>query len=85
MSPLTEIMTFIAACVSLLATPGPTNTLLATSGAEAGWRRSVHLLAAELSGYLLAIATLQFALGPVIASLPIFGAALQAVAAVHLI
>lgn len=80
-----DVIPFIAACLSLLATPGPTNTLLATSGAEAGWRRSLQLLVAELAGYLLAIGVLRFALGPIIASRPIFEAALQAVVAAYLI
>ena len=78
-------MAFIAVCASLLATPGPTNTLLATSGAEVGWRRSVPLLAAELFGYLLAIAILRLALGPFIVSRPIVAAALQAVVALYLV
>lgn len=80
-----DIMAFVAACLSLLATPGPTNTLLATSGAESGLRRSVPLLAAELSGYLLAISVLRFVLGPFVASRPVFGVALQIVVTLYLI
>lgn len=80
-----SLLAFMAVCASLLATPGPTNTLLATSGAEIGWRRSAALLAAELLGYLLAIAILRQALGPFIASLPIAATALQAVVALYLV
>lgn len=80
-----SLLAFIAVCASLLATPGPTNTLLATSGAEIGWRRSAALLAAELLGYLLAIAILRLALGPLIASRPIVATALQAGVALYLV
>ena len=80
-----SLLAFIAVCASLLATPGPTNTLLATSGAEIGWRRSAALLAAELLGYLLAIAILRLALGPFIASRPIVATALQAGVALYLV
>ncbi len=80
-----SLLAFIAVCASLLGTPGPTNTLLATSGAEVGWRRSASLLAAELLGYLLAIAVLRLAFGPFIASRPIVATVLQAVVALYLV
>lgn len=78
-------VTFIAATLSLLATPGPTNTLLATSGAGVGAYRSVHLLMAELSGYLLAIVLLRCILGPFIAAVPVFGVGLGIAVAIYLI
>ena len=56
---MNEPLLFLAAVLTLLGTPGPTNTLLATSGAVAGLRRSLALLVAELAGYLLAIATIR--------------------------
>lgn len=46
---------FILAVLGLLATPGPTNTLMAASGAQRGVGKSLHLLAGELGGYAIAI------------------------------
>jgi hypothetical protein len=76
---------FVVASASLLAIPGPTNTLLATSGASIGLRRSAHLLAAELGGYLSTIAILRFFLGPWIAATPTLGGALRMAVAIYLI
>lgn len=52
---MTSPTLFILAIVILLFTPGPTNTLLWASGASVGVRRSLHLLVAELLGYLASI------------------------------
>ena len=76
---------FIIGTLSLLATPGPTNTLLATAGAGNGFRRSLPLLAAELSGYLIAILGLRTVVGPVVAAVPAFGLALRVVVVLYLI
>ena len=46
---------FIGFVASILFTPGPTNTLLASSGIRIGFRRSILLIPAEAFGYLLAI------------------------------
>lgn len=46
------------AVLALLATPGPTNTLLALAGAERGWRGALRLIPAELCGYLAAVVPL---------------------------
>jgi threonine/homoserine/homoserine lactone efflux protein len=72
-----EPLTFMAASVALLLTPGPTNTLLATSGAAIGMRRSLPLLGAEVSGYLLAISVLHGIFGPVIGTYPAIELALR--------
>lgn len=45
---------FLLAVAVILLTPGPTNTLLATSGSSVGLRRSLVLLPFEGLGYLLA-------------------------------
>lgn len=77
--------TFAAAALSLLAAPGPTNTLLATSGAEVGLRRSLPLLGAEIGGYLLAILLLRALIGPLMAANPQFAATLHGAVVVYLL
>jgi threonine/homoserine/homoserine lactone efflux protein len=76
---------FVAATVSLLATPGPTNMLLATAGASAGLYRSAHLLIAELSGYLFSIALLRSLLAPFIMAHPALEITLRLTAASYLV
>lgn len=56
---------FTLAAAALLLTPGPTNTLMAISGTERGWRRAQPLMLAELAAYL--IVTLPLALAGQIA------------------
>ncbi|MFG1298492.1 hypothetical protein V5F49_01730 [Xanthobacter sp. V3C-3] len=46
-------LAFLVAIWALLLTPGPTNTLLALSGASSGLARSVRLMPAEIAAYLL--------------------------------
>jgi threonine/homoserine/homoserine lactone efflux protein len=81
---MSDPLLFILAVLMLLGTPGPTNTLLATSGAVAGVRRSLLLLAGELSGYLVAIAAIRIVLGPVFAAYLLIGSALKVAVAVYL-
>ena len=58
------------ACLALLATPGPTNTLMALAGAERGATRALRLIPAELAGYLLTVVPLALAGAPLAAALP---------------
>jgi threonine/homoserine/homoserine lactone efflux protein len=81
---MTEPVAFLLAVVALLATPGPTNTLLAASGASEGVRASLRLMPAELAGYLLAILPLVLVAGPAVAATPAAATALKAAAAVWL-
>jgi threonine/homoserine/homoserine lactone efflux protein len=76
---------FLLAVGMLLATPGPTNTLMATAGASDGVQRSLALLAAELFGYLIAIAAIRIVLGPIIQVYPSAGTALKLAVAGYLI
>jgi len=80
-----DVLTFLLGTLALLATPGPTNTLLATSGAVSGLRRSLPLLCGELAGYLVAIAVLHAVVGPVVAALPLFGIALRIAVCLYLV
>lgn len=81
---MTDPILFLLAVLSLLATPGPTNTLLATAGATVGVKRSLVMLIGELGGYLIGIAILRLVLGPVIAAQPVVGIALKVAVALYL-
>jgi threonine/homoserine/homoserine lactone efflux protein len=65
-----DLWLFALATFALLATPGPTNTLLATAGALSGIRRASVLLVGEIVGYLTTITLLLTALGPIINAQP---------------
>ncbi len=80
-----ELAPFVMACLPLLAAPGPTNALLSTSGAARGVWGSLPLIAAELSGYLLAILLLRVLVSPFIAVVPALGIALRIAAVLYLI
>jgi threonine/homoserine/homoserine lactone efflux protein len=75
---------FTLASFALLATPGPTNTLLATSGASAGFRRSAHLVVAEMLGYLISITTLSLVIGPLVRASHTFDIVLRVLCALFL-
>jgi threonine/homoserine/homoserine lactone efflux protein len=82
---MNEIMTFTLGAVALLATPGPTNTLLATSGATRGVKASLPLLIGEAAGYVLAIVALRAAVGPLVAAEPAFAQILSGAICAYLI
>lgn len=82
---VTDPWLFLVAIVALLAAPGPTNVLLATGGALAGFRRALPLLGAELAGYALAVGLIRLVLVPLTEDRPAFGVAIKVVVAIYLI
>jgi threonine/homoserine/homoserine lactone efflux protein len=75
---------FALATLTLLVAPGPTNTLLAASGAAIGVVRSLPLLAAVVAAYLIAIVMIRLVLGPVVAAAPQVAIALKVAVALYL-
>ncbi|MGL3608840.1 LysE family translocator [Rhizobium sp. G187] len=66
-----SLSAFAIAVLLLLLTPGPTNTLLAVSGASRGLKASLPLIAAELAGYLTTILPLVFLAAPLLSDQPL--------------
>lgn len=62
---------FIGLVISILLTPGPTNTLLASSGIQVGLRKSFRLIPAEAFGYLISISLWGFLIGKISVHLPL--------------
>ncbi|WP_246727453.1 hypothetical protein [Agrobacterium sp. MA01] len=65
-----SLSAFAFAVLLLLLTPGPTNTLLAVSGATRGLKASLPLIGAECAGYLTAIVPLVFFAAPLLIDQP---------------
>lgn len=82
---MNDPLAFALAVLALLAVPGPTNTLLAASGAAAGYRRSLRLLPAELGGYWIAIGVLLLVVGPLAAAHPFVPILSKLVASLYLV
>lgn len=68
---MTTPSVFIFATLLLLLTPGPTNTLLWSSGAVVGIRRSMPLQLGEMLGYALAITAILVVFEPILQRLPV--------------
>lgn len=76
---------FSMAVLALLATPGPTNTLLATAGAVRGFRRALPLLVVEGVAYLTAILATHLVLRPVLEAHPALRDGLKIAVAAYLL
>lgn len=76
-----DFLPFVLAVLGLLIVPGPTNTLMAAAGATRGVRRSLHLIAGELGGYLIAITVWTELVGAAAAAQPLIGVAAKLIAA----
>jgi threonine/homoserine/homoserine lactone efflux protein len=73
------------AVLTILGTPGPTNSLLATAGATAGLRRSLSLIPGEAAGYLIAILALGMLVGPAMAASPVLAMVLRLAVGAYLL
>lgn len=82
---MAHLFPFVVAVATLLAVPGPTNTVLAAAGATTGFARSTKLLLAAVGGYLAAIGFYSLVLGPTVAGSLTFAAALKLVASAYLV
>jgi threonine/homoserine/homoserine lactone efflux protein len=76
---------FIGLVITILLTPGPTNTLLASSGIQVGVRRSLLLIPAEAVGYIIAISAWGMLIGKVSATLPVLPVFLKLLSAGYIV
>ncbi|NNH88738.1 LysE family translocator [Acinetobacter terrae] len=76
---------FIGLVVTILLTPGPTNTLLASSGIQVGVRKSLRLIPAESIGYLISITVWGIIIGTVSSRFPILPIFLKLLSALYII
>jgi threonine/homoserine/homoserine lactone efflux protein len=79
-----NLVLFVSSVLLVLIVPGPTNTLLATSGATVGFRRSLPLLVGELAGYLTSILLIQALLKPAMSGTPSIALAMRIAAGAYL-
>lgn len=76
---------FLGSVITILFTPGPTNTLLASSGVRVGLKTSLKLIPAETLGYLIAITAWGLMIGLVEQRLPVLPKLLQLLSASYML
>lgn len=76
---------FIGLVITILFTPGPTNTLLASSGIQVGVKKSFRLIPAEAIGYLISITFWGFLIGKISHYLPLLPTILKLFSAVYIL
>jgi threonine/homoserine/homoserine lactone efflux protein len=72
---------FLSAVLALLATPGPTNTLLAVAGAAEGIVRPLRLIPVEMAAYFAVVVPLAVVGAPLLETLPAIATLLRVAAA----
>lgn len=77
-------MSFALAVLLVLATPGPTNTLLATAAATGGLRNCFSLMPAEIAGYTISIGILLMFVRPFAETSSLINVALRGTCACYL-
>ena len=82
---MTDPVQFILAVVLLLATPGPTNTVMATGGAVNRGEPPWPFMLAELGGYLAIVFTSRLVLLPLIDVHPAAGVVLKCLVVAYLV
>lgn len=76
-----SVLPFVLSILALLLTPGPTNTLLAIGAAANGFRRSLPLVLAEVSAYLLVVTPLAAVASGFLTAYPVIAIVLKACSA----
>ena len=76
---------FIGLVITILLTPGPTNTLLASSGIQVGLRKSLLLIPAEAIGYIIAISAWGMLIGKVSTTVPLLTTFLKLLSAGYIV
>lgn len=76
---------FVGLIAAILLTPGPTNTLLASSGIQMGMLKSSRLIPAEALGYLIAISFWGMLIGTISQQLPILPTILKLFSASYIL
>ncbi|MFT4020669.1 MAG: LysE family transporter [Acinetobacter sp.] len=76
---------FIGLVMTILLTPGPTNTLLASSGVQVGVRKSLKLIPAEAMGYFIAIGAWGMLIGFISKTLPLLPVIIKLASATYIV
>jgi threonine/homoserine/homoserine lactone efflux protein len=84
MQTMTDPIPFALAVVILLATPGPTNTLLLAAGATSGFR-ALRVIPAEVLGYLTTILAIGYFVSDLPQTAPGFAVLLRIIVAGYLL
>jgi threonine/homoserine/homoserine lactone efflux protein len=82
---MNDPLAFVVAITMVLATPGPTNTLLATAGATMRFRHCLTLIPAEVNGYVVSVGVLLLVIRPIADSFHLVSLILRVTSASYLV